>query len=142
MTTENFAIPVRVYYEDTDAGGVVYHANYVRYLERARTDWLRARGIGQESLRIDRDIVFAITKMDLAFRLPARLDDLLHVSCVLVRRGAASLEFRQDVVRAGDNAVIVSARVKAACLVAATFRPRAIPDDLLTDDAKPDGVKE
>jgi acyl-CoA thioester hydrolase len=133
MSAENFRISVRVYYEDTDAGGVVYHANYVRYLERARTDWLRVRGIGQESLRLDRDIVFAITKMDLAFRLPARLDDLLQVSCELVRRGAASLEFRQDVVRASDNALLVSARVKAGCLAASTFRPRAIPDDLVLD---------
>lgn len=128
-----FCLPVRVYYEDTDAGGVVYHANYVRYLERARTDWLRQGGIEQRALTAREGIVFAIRRMHLDFLAPARLDDLLDVSCVLTRRGAASLEFSQDVVRASDQMRLIAATVKAACLDAASFKPRPIPEHLLAE---------
>jgi tol-pal system-associated acyl-CoA thioesterase len=128
---EPFRFPIRVYYEDTDTGGVVYHAQYVCFLERARTEWLRALGIVQSRLAAERNLLFAVAGMELKFRLPARLDDALTATCELVKRGGASLEFRQQLVRDADNALLVEARVRAACLRASDFRPQAIPDDLV-----------
>lgn len=127
-----FTWRVRVYWEDTDAGGVVYHAGYLRFLERARTEWLRAAGVAQSQLAVDRGLVFAVTEMDLRFLAPARLDDQLAVSCRLDEIGGASLRFSQDIVRIADNVAIVAARVRAACLGAGTFRPRPIPKDLIS----------
>lgn len=128
-----FEWPLRVYWEDTDAGGVVYHARYLHFLERARTEWLRSLGIDQSTLVSERGIVFAVTAMDLRFRSPARLDDELVVSVQLERRRAASLEFSQHLARRRDNSLILTAGVRAACLVASTFKPRAIPDDLIPE---------
>jgi acyl-CoA thioester hydrolase len=133
-----FAWPIRVYFEDTDAGGVVFHANYLNYLERARTEWLRARGVSQRALAADRGLLFAIASLDIRFLSPARLDDELLATCALARRGGASLEFRQQIIRRMDNAVLADARVRAACLDAASFRPRPLPEDLvLAADAPP-----
>jgi acyl-CoA thioester hydrolase len=126
-----FAWPVRVYFEDTDAGGVVFHARYLNFLERARTEWLRARGVAPRALAADRGLLFAIAGMDIRFLAPGRLDDELLATCELVRRGGASLEFRQQIVRPMDNAVLADARVRAACLDAASFRPRPLPEDLV-----------
>ena len=128
-----FTWPVRVYYEDTDAGGVVYHANYLRYLERARTEWLRSHGVMQSELSRDRGIVFAVAAIDIRFIAPARLDDALLATCVLEQRRAASLRFTQQLLRASDNATLIEARVRAACLDAASFRPLPIPDDLILE---------
>jgi acyl-CoA thioester hydrolase len=125
-----FHWPIRVYYEDTDAGGVVYHASYIRYLERARTEWLRAAGIAQSQLAAERGLLFAVSEIDVRFRAPARLDDTLLATCRLERRGGASLRFRQELRRERDGELLVSADVRAGCLDAATFRPRPIPDDL------------
>ena len=127
-----FTWRVRVYWEDTDAGGVVYHAGYLRFLERARTEWLRAAGVDQSRLAAEHGLVFAVTEVDLRFLAPARLDDELLVSCAVEEIGGASLRFSQDAVRVSDNRAIVAARVRAACLAAGTFRPRAIPRHLLT----------
>ncbi len=126
-----FAWRVRVYWEDTDAGGVVYHAGYLRFLERARTEWLRAAGVEQSRLAAERGVVFAVTEMDLRFLAPARLDDELAVSCRLDEAGGASLRFSQHIVRIADNVAIVAAHVRAACLAAGNFRPRPIPKDLI-----------
>ncbi len=131
MTDAPFAWPVRVYFEDTDAGGVVFHSNYVNYLERARTEWLRARGIGQRALAAERGLLFAIAGLEIRFLSPARLDDELLATCALTRRGGASMEFRQQIIRVADNAVLADARVRAACLDAASFRPRPLPEDLV-----------
>lgn len=128
-----FAWPVRVYYEDTDAGGVVYHAGYLRFLERARTEWLRAGGVSQSALAAERRLLFAVTEMDLRFLAPARLDDALQVTCRLDEARGASLRFSQDVVRIADNRTLVAARVRAACLAADSFRPRPLPQDLLAE---------
>ena len=128
-----FAWTVRVYYEDTDAGGVVYHAGYLRFLERARTEWLRSRGVAQAQLAASDGVIFAVTELDLQFLHPARLDDELRVGCRLERIGGASLRFSQDVVRIADNQPIASAQVRAACLAAGTFRPRPIPRNLLVE---------
>ena len=123
-----FSWPTRVYWEDTDAGGVVYHAQYVAFLERARTEWLRAHGHEQERMRNDYDMVFAVRDMQLEFLRPARLDDLLSVTAELSRCRRASIVFTQSVLRGEE--VLVTAKVRAAVLSASTFRPKAAPDAL------------
>jgi len=127
-----FHWPVRVYWEDTDAGGVVYHARYLHFLERARTEWLRSLGVDQSRLASERGILFAVTALDLRFHAPARLDDELVVGVRLARRRPASLEFRQHLARRRDNCAIISANVRAACLDAIRFRPRPIPADVFS----------
>ena len=129
-----FSWPVRVYWEDTDAGGVVYHASYLRFLERARTEHLRALGIEQERLRAD-NTVFVVRDMQIDFVKPARLDDMLAVTVALAERRKASLVFTQRILRTADDAVLVEARVRAACLEAASFRPRPIPQGLFVEIA-------
>lgn len=121
-----FSFPIRVYWEDTDAGGVVYHASYVRFLERARTEWLRAQGVGQQALRERDDLVLVIRDMSLEFDKPARLDDELQVGVAVLERRPASLRLAQEISRAGQ--VLVRAQVRVACLVASTFRPRPLPE--------------
>jgi acyl-CoA thioester hydrolase len=123
-----FRMPVRVYYEDTDAGGVVYYANYLKYLERARTEWLRAAGWGQTALASDRGLLFAVRSIELDYRAPARLDDALEVEASIAALGRARIDFAQRVLRDGD--ALCTGRVRIACLDAATFRPRPLPDDM------------
>ena len=123
-----FSWPTRVYWEDTDAGGVVYHAQYLAFLERARTEWLRARGKGQELLRNEHELVFAVRAMRIDFRGPARLDDALDVSVSLQQCRRASLVLAQAVHRGGE--LLVDAQVRVAALNASDFRPRAIPESL------------
>jgi acyl-CoA thioester hydrolase len=117
--------PVRVYYEDTDAGGVVYHASYLCYLERARTEWLRALGYSQARLRQEESLVFTVVAMTLDFLKPARLDDLLAVRSQVRLAGGASVEFDQEVLRGSER--ILAATVRVACLDALSFRPRRLP---------------
>lgn len=136
MSAAPFRWPVRVYWEDTDAGGVVYHASYLRFLERARTEYLRHLGIEQEGLRKDNNVVFVVRDIAIGFEKPARLDDVLGVTVVLVERRPASLVFQQQILRESDAAVLVQARVRAACVQAATFRPRPIPDGLFVEIPK------
>ena len=123
-----FSGPTRVYWEDTDAGDVVYHAQYLAFLERARTEWLRAHGKGQEALRIDHDLVFAVRAMRIEFLQPARLDDALLVSVTLRQCRRASLVLVQSIRR--DGALLLEAEVRVAALNASDFRPRAIPSPL------------
>lgn len=123
-----FSHPVRVYWEDTDAGGVVYHAQYLAFLERARTEWMRAHGHGQELLRRDHDLVFAVRAMRIDFRMPARLDDALEVSVSLRQCRRASLVMAQTI-RRGDE-LLLDAEVRVAALGATGFRPRPIPQPL------------
>ncbi len=119
---------MRVYWEDTDAGGVVYHAQYLAFLERARTEWMRAQGFGQEALRRGQDLVFVVRAMQLDFRAPARLDDQLRVSVRLLECRGASFVLAQAIHR-GDI-LLVEAGVRIAALSAAAFRPRKLPRDL------------
>lgn len=126
MSADSFSFPIRVYWEDTDAGGVVYHGSYVRFLERARTEWLRAQGVGQQALRDREDVVLVIRDMTLDFRQPARLDDELQVGVVMTQRRAASLLIAQEIVR--DGKVLVAAQVRVACLTASSFTPRPLPE--------------
>jgi acyl-CoA thioester hydrolase len=121
---------VRVYWEDTDAGGVVYHAQYLAFMERARSEWMRAQGLGQDLLRSRDDLVFVVRAMDIDFRAPARLDDQLQVSVALLECRGASLVLGQRIEREG--ALLVAAAVKIAALAAASFRPRPIPQALLS----------
>ena len=130
MTTP-FRWPVRVYWEDTDAGGVVYHARYLAFMERARSEWMRARGWGQELLRARDDLVFVVRAMQIDFRAPARLDDQLQVSVRLLECRGASFSVGQRIER--DGVLLVEARVRIAALRASDFRPRPIPDTMLTE---------
>lgn len=130
MSQLPFKHPVRIYWEDTDAGGVVYHASYVRFLERARSEWLRQAGITQEALLADLDIVFAVRAMRLDFRKPGRLDDLLDVTIERVELRPASMVFVQRLLRPADETLLVDAEVRCACLRGSDFRPRPMPPEL------------
>ena len=123
-----FSWPTRVYWEDTDAGGVVYHAQYLAFLERARTEWMRAQGHGQDRLRKELDLVFAVRSMRIDFRLPARLDDALQVTVALRECRRASLVIAQSI-RRGDT-LLLDAEVRVAALSAAGFKPVPIPQPL------------
>ncbi|NNE04956.1 MAG: tol-pal system-associated acyl-CoA thioesterase [Xanthomonadales bacterium] len=125
--TEAFVWQLRVYWEDTDAGGVVYHSQYLNFFERARTEWLRSRGIVQSELSQQHNLVFAIRHMDIDFLKPARMDDELEVSVRAVQPGASRLRFEQELKRADDDQVLCKATVSAACLEADRFRPARIP---------------
>jgi acyl-CoA thioester hydrolase len=135
-TTPAFIWPIRVYWEDTDAGGVVYHASYLRFLERARSEWLRALGYAQDALREREGLVFVVRAMRLEFLRPARLDDELLVDVVLAERRRASLLMRQTI-RRGD-VPLLDAEVKVACVAATDFRPRAVPDALAAMMTEPE----
>ncbi|MBP1148740.1 MULTISPECIES: tol-pal system-associated acyl-CoA thioesterase [Methylocaldum] len=125
-----FRWPVRVYYEDTDAGGVVYHASYLRFFERARTEFLRSLGFEQDDLRTRHGILFAVRSMQIDYVKAARFNEMLWVSAEVEQLKSASLTFKQLAVRQ-DNELVCEARVRVVCLVAETFRPTAIPDFLL-----------
>ena len=124
---KEFEWQVRVYYEDTDAAGLVYHGNYLRFLERARTEWLRALGYTHERLRDREGIVFVVSEANVRFVRPARMDDLLTVCAALERAGGASLDFLQHIDNESGGR-ICEAMVRIACLDAGTLRPRRLPD--------------
>jgi len=127
-----FLWEARVYWEDTDAGGIVYYANYLRFLERARTEWLRARGVSQLALARDPGIVFSVIGLEAQYLRPARLDDLLAVSCEPQRDGGASIGFGQRIWRGEiDGELLLSASVRVACLDAASLKPRRLPPVIL-----------
>lgn len=126
-TNAPFSWPVRVYYEDTDAGGVVYHANYLRFFERARTEWLRAQGIDQSRLNAETGFLFVLSEVSVSFRRPARLDDELSVSCDLIEARAASLRFQQKLVRSSDRELLVQLECRVALIDAASFKPAVLP---------------
>ncbi len=129
-----FVWPTRVYWEDTDAGGVVYHAAYLRFMERARSEWLRALGVDQSELRERTGLAMLVRDMQIDFHAPARLDDLLAVTAVADRVRAASMVFAQTVARheAPDD-VLVAARVRVACVDVACMRPAPLPRELLRE---------
>lgn len=123
-----FAIPVRVYWEDTDAGGVVYHASYLRFMERARTDWLRSIGIDQAALMRDERLQFAVVEANVVFHRPARYGDLLQVSVAIEEQRGASFVMRQEIRRdAAERELLISATIRAACLDSDGLRPRRLP---------------
>ncbi len=120
-----FSLPVRVYYEDTDSGGVVYYANYLKFMERARTEWLRQLGFEQDEL-IDNDgVIFAVRAVKLDYRKPARFNDLLDVNARVTNFGGASMSFAQQVIRGGE--VLCEGDIKIASLDAVSLRPKPLP---------------
>lgn len=122
---------VRVYWEDTDGGGVVYYANYLKFMERARTEWLRTLGHSQAELAERHGFVFAVVEVKVNYRRPARLDDELTVTCLPVPEGRASIRFKQVIVRktvGKGEETLADGEVRVACVDAKTFRPRALPD--------------
>lgn len=131
QATEAFVWPLRVYYEDTDAGQVVYHARYLHFMERARTEWLRAIGIEQDQVREAHQVIFVVIESQLKWLKPAKFNDLLVVSVENVRVGKASLSFEQRVWRQGDapSETLVSATVKAAAVRADSLKAVRIPSD-------------
>lgn len=129
----NFSWNVRVYYEDTDAGGVVFYANYLKFFERARTEWLRAAGIGQQELTETHKVIFVVKNTAVDYHAPAKLDDELKLSVVVERLGRASVQFFQEAWRINaEGALLLSTgRIKVGCVDAASFRPTTIPDAIL-----------
>ena len=122
-----FHWPIRVYWEDTDAGGIVYYANYLKFMERARTEWLRAAGVEQEPLRLEHGIQFVVVDVEAHFRKPARYGELLRVTCQVANATRASLTFVQEIDRdAPDAARILDGRVRVAC-IDERGRPKAMP---------------
>jgi len=124
-----FSWPVRVYYEDTDLGGVVYYANYLKFLERARTEWLRAAGFEQSALSAVHSIVFIVRSIALDYLKPARFDDRLEISVEPGEIGASRIALGQTVRRGQET--LVTARVEIACVNTATFRPVRIPGPVI-----------
>jgi acyl-CoA thioester hydrolase len=131
-----FSWPTRVYWEDTDGGAIVYYANYLRFLERSRTEWLRAHGHSQLALAREPGILFTVVSLQIEYRAPARLDDQLEITCEPRPEGPASLRFAQRVYRAARDAssergLLVEADVRVACVDVQTLRPRRLPQFLL-----------
>jgi acyl-CoA thioester hydrolase len=117
---------VRVYYEDTDAGGIVFYANYLKFFERARTEWLRAAGIGQQELLDREGVAFVVKNATVDYVAPARLDDEIKLTTIIDKLGRASIHFLQQAWR-GEQ-LLTTAKVKVGCVDAATMRPRSLPD--------------
>lgn len=122
---KQFNWPVRVYYEDTDSGGVVYHSNYLNFMERARTEWLRALGFEQPALKSELGILFVVHSMTIGFKAPAYFNDMLEIKSQRIKMGHGSIEFLQTIMR--NDQVLLEASVKLACVDAASFRPVGIP---------------
>ena len=125
-----FIWQVRVYYEDTDAGGVVYYANYLAYMERARSEWLRTLGFDNQMLADQQGVVFAVRRASVDYLQPARLDELLDVSLTLKKKRRASLLFEQQV-RRGDE-LLCQGEILLACVDASSFKPTAIPQTIIS----------
>lgn len=126
---KEFIWPVRVYYEDTDHGGVVFYPNYLKFMERARTEWLRELGFEQDRLIEEEGLLFAVRSVELKYHRPARFNDLLDVTAKVVKYGRASIDFTQQVRR--GNEVVCEGTVRLASLDAATFRPKPAPQPLI-----------
>ncbi|HSZ08942.1 MAG TPA: tol-pal system-associated acyl-CoA thioesterase [Steroidobacteraceae bacterium] len=120
-----------VYWEDTDAGGVVYYANYLKFLERCRTEWLRALGVDQRRLRMDRQLQFVVANIAVDFLRPAVLHDEILVTAALTRLAGATIHFKQTILRGDEQ--LIDATVRVACLDSGTLKPCAIPKDLFTE---------
>lgn len=127
----DFTFPVRVYWEDTDAGGVVYYASYLRFLERARSEWLRALGVDQVRLLREERLQFVVVEANVRYHRPAKFDDQLAVTVTLESMRGASIAMGQEIRRgpAGEE-LLVTATVRAACLDAASLKPRPLPKSL------------
>lgn len=135
---KDFLWQVRVYYEDTDSGGVVYHSNYLKFMERARTEWLRSLGFEQDALARDAGVVFAVRSISMEFLKPGRFNQLLDIRSKIVQRGKASMTLEQTISHSADHSVLCSGRVKLACLDATTLRPQPLPLSISREIARDD----
>jgi acyl-CoA thioester hydrolase len=128
-------LSIRIYWEDTDAGGVVFYANYLKFFERARTEWLRTLGVGQHALQAQTGAIFVVVEASLRYLAPAKLDDLITVSVKVVEQGRASMLLEQQAWR-GDT-LLVEGRIRIGCVHATTLRPRRMPDQVANALATP-----
>lgn len=128
-TTRMFELPVRVYIEDTDAGAIVFHAKYLHYMERARTEWIRHEGV---SLRagLEHNISYVVQRMNVNYRAPAKLDDELLVTAEPTEFSRVWMNFRQQVFRAKDRQLLCDAEVRVACIALDSGKPRRLPEDM------------
>jgi len=132
-----FSWPVRVYYEDTDSGGVVYYANYLKFMERARTELLRSAGYEQDQLQKELGIIFAVHSASIQYKKPARFNDELNVITSIASLGKASIDFKQSIYLAASHhagastGLLACAEIKIACLNAKQFNPQAIPSTIV-----------
>ena len=127
-----FKLQVRVYYEDTDAGGVVYHSNYLKFMERARTEWLRHIGFEQDILIDENEILFAVRHINIDFHNPARFNELLNVKTHITDQRKASLVFEQIISNQTEE-IICKAHIKIACLNCKTLKPEPIPETIISE---------
>lgn len=127
---DEFILPVRVYYENTDSGGVVYHSDYLNFMERARTEWLRSLALEQDQIIAQYDVIFAVRSVCIDYLKPAVFNDALLVSCMVKKLGKASINFKQEIFRETDNLLLTRAEVRVASLSASTKKPVAIPQTL------------
>ena len=134
LSNQTFNWSIRVYYEDTDSGGVVYHSNYLNFMERARTEWLRHLGFEQTYIRDELNVIFVVHNMQIIFKKPAKFNDMLTITCELHKVGHSSLEFLQTISVnqpvLGEINILVEAQVKLACVNALTFKPVGIPEPI------------
>ncbi len=121
--------PIRIYWEDTDAGGVVFYANYLKFFERARTEWLRAAGVGQLALREATGAMFVVADVQMRYLAPAKLDDLITVSVQVAEQGAASMVLVQEAWR--GSTLLAQGRIRIGCVQADSLKPRRIPAQVL-----------
>ena len=132
--TENspniFELPIRVYIEDTDAGGIVFHAKYLHYMERARTEWVRSRGVGLRA-GLEGNISYVVQRMNIHYRTPAKLDDQLLVTAEPVASSRVWMSFRQQVLKAESRELLCEAEVRVACIALDTGKPRRLPENML-----------
>jgi acyl-CoA thioester hydrolase len=128
-----FRFALRVYWEDTDAGGVVFYANYLKFFERARTEWLRSLGHGQERLRVDTGVVFVVTDTAVRYLRPARLDDFLAVTVQIKHAGRAQMTIAPQAWRQYQQGeeLLAEGTIRIGCVDAGTFRPRRIPSSIV-----------
>ena len=131
VSGNEFLWPVRVYYEDTDSGGVVYYANYLKFMERARTEMLRSLGFEQDELIKEQNVIFAVHSLSVQYKKPAVFNDELIVKTKISHCGRASFDFSQSVVRASDESLLCEADIKVACINALKFTPMVIPEIML-----------
>lgn len=133
MTASNFNWTIRIYYEDTDAGGVVFYANYLKFFERARTEWLRSAGISQQTLATNCHAMFVVKSTAVDYHAPAKLDDELKLSVSVERLGRASVQFLQMAwcINADEPKLLATGRIKVGCVDTRSFRPRGIPVEVL-----------
>lgn len=136
---QNFTWPIRVYYEDTDAGGIVFYANYLKFFERARTEWLRTAEVGQQALSVLHGVMFVVKSATVDYHAPAKLDDELKLTVVVERLGRASVQFVQEAWRVSveHEELLATARIRVGCVDTVQFRPCAIPDDVLLKIERP-----